>query len=71
MGEGKPRRELPITVIDSGKSVTEEAHAAPPRDADEGPRTLGQPAPPCVLFVGDTAISEAEIAREMQHHRAG
>lgn len=33
------------------------------------PRTLGQPAP-CLLFVGDTGISEAEIAREMQFHRA-
>lgn len=38
-------------------------------DADDGPRTLGAPAP-CLLFVGDTAISEADIAREMQHHRA-
>jgi peptidyl-prolyl cis-trans isomerase C len=37
-------------------------------DADDAPRTFGQP-PPCLLFVGDTAISEAEIAREMQHHR--
>ncbi len=35
-----------------------------------GPRTLGAPAP-CVLHVGDTPISEADIAREMQHHRAG
>jgi len=39
-------------------------------DAGDGPRTLGSPAP-CLLFVGDTAISEADIAREMQHHRAG
>ncbi|HEY0939808.1 MAG TPA: peptidylprolyl isomerase [Steroidobacter sp.] len=31
--------------------------------------SLGQPAP-CHLFVGDTAISEADIAREMQYHRA-
>lgn len=38
-------------------------------DTDDGPRTLGAPAP-CHLFVGDTAISEADIAREMQHHRA-
>ncbi len=38
-------------------------------DTDDGPRTLGSP-PPCVLHVGDTAISEADIAREMQHHRA-
>lgn len=36
----------------------------------DGPRTLGTP-PPCVLFVADTPISEADIAREMQHHRAG
>ncbi|MBV6418404.1 MAG: Chaperone SurA [Steroidobacteraceae bacterium] len=38
-------------------------------DVDDGPRTLGQAAP-CVLFVGDTPIDEAAIAREMQHHRA-
>lgn len=38
-------------------------------DVDDGPRTLGQPAP-CVLHVGDTPIDEAAIAREMQHHRA-
>lgn len=25
---------------------------------------------PCTLFVGDTPIDEADIAREMQHHRA-
>lgn len=35
----------------------------------EEKRSLGQPAP-CLLFVGETAISEAEIAREMQHHPA-
>ncbi|WP_028839763.1 peptidylprolyl isomerase [Thermomonas fusca] len=69
MGESKPRRELPITVIDSGKSVTEEAHAHHHDHADEGPRSLGQAAPSW-LFVGDVAISEAEIAREMQFHRA-
>ncbi len=42
------------------------------RDQDakgEGPRTLGQPAS-CYLFVGDTPISEALIAQEMQYHRA-
>ena len=38
-------------------------------DTDDGPRSLGTPAP-CLLFVGDTPISEAEIAQEMQHHRA-
>ncbi len=70
MDASKPRqRELPITVIDSGKAVPEEAHAHHHDHADEGPRTLGQPAP-AFLFVGDTAISEAEIAREMQFHRA-
>lgn len=69
MEASKPRRELPITVIDSGKSVTEEAHAHHHDHADEGPRSLGQAAP-AWLFVGDVAISEAEIAREMQFHRA-
>lgn len=34
-----------------------------------GSRSLGQPAP-CLLFVGDEPISEADIAREMQFHRA-
>lgn len=69
MEEGKPRRELSITVIDSGKSVTEEAHAHHHDHADEGPRSLGQAAP-TYLFVGGVAISEADIAREMQFHRA-
>lgn len=62
-------RALPITVIDSQKPVAEEAHAHHHDHAEEGPRSLGQPAP-CLLFVADTAISEADIAREMQHHRA-
>ncbi len=70
MGERRPgSRELPITVIDSGKSVAQEAHAHHHDEAGEGPRTLGQAAP-SYLSVGDTAISEAEIAREMQFHRA-
>lgn len=69
MGQSKRLRELPITVIDSGKTVAEEAHAHHHDHADEGPRSLGQPAP-AFLFVGDTAISEADIAREMQFHRA-
>ncbi len=61
-------RSLPITVIDSRNSVTEDAHA---HDADtgEGPRSLGRPSP-CLLFVADTPISESDIAQEMQHHRA-
>lgn len=62
-----PRR-LPLTVIDSQQPVAEEAHAHHD-DADAGPRTLGAPAP-CLLFVGDTPISEADIAQEMQFHRA-
>lgn len=69
METGKPRRELPITVIDSGKPMTEEAHAHHHDHADEGPHSLGQAAP-AYLFVGAVAISEAEIAREMQFHRA-
>ncbi len=70
MDERKPGlRELPITVIDSGKSVAQEAHAHHHDAAGEGPRTLGQSAP-SYLFVGQLAISEAEIAREMQFHRA-
>ncbi len=35
----------------------------------EEKRSFGQPAP-CLLFVGETAISEADIAREMQFHSA-
>lgn len=70
MNASKPRpRELPITVIDSGKPAAQEASEHQHDHADDGPRTLGQPAP-AFLFVGDTAISEAEIAREMQFHRA-
>ena len=35
----------------------------------EEKRSFGQPAP-CLLFVGETAISEADVAREMQFHPA-
>src|SRR5690606_21712851 len=70
MGEAKPvPRELPITVIDSDKPAAEEAHDHHHDGAGEGPRSLGRPSP-CRLFVADTAISEADIAREMQFHRA-
>lgn len=60
---------LPITVIDSAQPVPAEAGHHHHADADQGPRSLGQPAP-CHLFVDDLAISEADIAREMQFHRA-
>ncbi|MEX5404378.1 peptidylprolyl isomerase [Stenotrophomonas sp. WED208] len=60
---------LPITVIDSAAPVPAEAHSHHHDAAEQGPRSLGQPAP-CRLFVDETAISEADIAREMQHHRA-
>jgi peptidyl-prolyl cis-trans isomerase C len=64
----RTQRDVPITVIDSDKPVPLEArdHHG---DHEDGPRSLGRPAP-CMLFVADTAISEADIAREMQHHRA-
>lgn len=68
MAASTPRR-LPLAVIDSQQPIAADAHAHHHDDAGDGPRTLGQPAP-CLLFVGDTAISEAEIAREMQFHRA-
>jgi peptidyl-prolyl cis-trans isomerase C len=65
---GQLPRILPITVIDSAQPVPAEA-GHHHDDAGQGPRSLGQPAP-CHLFVDDLAISEADIAREMQHHRA-
>lgn len=36
-------------------------------EVEQGPRSIGQPAP-VFLHVGDTPISEADIAREMQYH---
>lgn len=62
-------RRIPLTIIDSNKPVVQEAHEHQHDSKAEGPRTLGQPAP-SYLFVADTPISEAEIAQEMQHHRA-
>ncbi|MBA0380586.1 MULTISPECIES: peptidylprolyl isomerase [Stenotrophomonas] len=64
---GSLPRILPITVIDSDKSVP--AEAGHHHEQDAGTRGLGQPAP-CSLYVQDTAINEADIAREMQFHRA-
>lgn len=66
---GSLPRILPITVIDSAQPVPAEAHHHHEDAAQQGPRSLGQPAP-CSLFVDDTPISEADIAREMQFHRA-
>lgn len=66
---GSLPRILPITVIDSAQPVPAEAHHHHDDAAQQGQRSLGQPEP-CSLFVDDTPISEAEIAREMQFHRA-
>ena len=63
------RRVLPVTVIGPQKPDAEDAHAHRHDPVEAGPRSLGRPAP-CLLFVADTAISEADIAREMQFHRA-
>ncbi|HVA41694.1 MAG TPA: peptidylprolyl isomerase [Candidatus Binataceae bacterium] len=52
-------------VMPAAPNTHEHPHDGP----GEVPRSFGQPAP-CYLFVGATPISEAEIAREMQHHRA-
>jgi len=62
-------RRIPLTIIGSAKPVMQEAREHQHDAKGEGPRTLGQPAP-CYLFVGDTSISEAQIAQEMQYHRA-
>ncbi|MEO6227353.1 MAG: peptidylprolyl isomerase [Thermomonas sp.] len=64
----KTSRALPITIIDSSNSMVDDVHDHQ-GDAADGPRSLGRPAP-CALYVGDTPISEAQIAQEMQHHRA-
>ena len=52
-------------TLRAAPSAQEHKHAGP---GDE-PRSFGQPAR-CYLFVGTMPIGEAEIAREMQHHRA-
>ena len=64
----KTPRALPITIIDSSNSMVDDVHDHHGDEAD-GPRSLGRPAP-CALYVSDTPISEAQIAQEMQHHRA-
>lgn len=62
-------QRIPLTIIDSNKPVTQEAHEHHHDKQGEGARSLGQPAP-CYLFVGELPISEAQIAQEMQYHRA-
>lgn len=56
------KREIPV-VMDQG------ALSDAVRALDPGRPSLGN-RPPVFLRVADTEISEAEIAREMQHHRA-
>lgn len=71
------RTIIPI-LLDSGPPVPAASGAAPRpglagHDHDHAAATPGQPVPgpaPVFVQVGTTAISEAEIAREMQHHRA-
>jgi peptidyl-prolyl cis-trans isomerase C len=60
-------RVRPIAMVEAPKPAAEvgDDHA---REGREAARTLGQPAP-CYLFVGETGITEADIAQEMQHHR--
>ncbi len=69
VGTNPDARRIPLTIIGSSKPVIQEAHDHQQDTKGDGPRTLGQPAP-CYLFVGDTPISEAAIAQEMQYHRA-
>lgn len=61
-------RRIPLRVAKPTRPVLPEAPAHGP-EAAGARRSLGQPAP-CYLFVAERAISEAEIAQEMQHHRA-
>lgn len=62
-------RRIPLRVANPAKPVLPEPGGHQHGPADRGPRSFGQPAP-CYLYVAEQAISEAEIAREMQHHRA-
>lgn len=64
------RRVLPVTVIGpQAPDAAGDTHAHRHDPAEAESRSPGRPAP-CLLYVADTAISEAEIAREMQFHRA-
>ncbi|MBB5016416.1 peptidylprolyl isomerase [Rehaibacterium terrae] len=69
MSRTMPSRTIPI-VMDAG-ALSEAAKSR--TDAHDHAGDPGQPLPgpaPVNLWVGDTAISEAEIAREMQYHPA-
>lgn len=55
-----------IPAVDVSGHSHEHRHTYDHR-ANKAPQLEEQPAP-CLLFVGETAISEAEIAREMQFH---
>ena len=57
----------PVTMTEGLKPVAGDAHGRS-RNGSKDARTLGQP-PPCSLFVAETGITEADIAREMQDHR--
>jgi hypothetical protein len=61
-------RAIPI-VMDAGALSDASAKAASHDHADDPSQPLAGPAPVFVM-VGDTPIDEAEIAREMQFHRA-
>jgi peptidyl-prolyl cis-trans isomerase C len=73
------RLNIPVLLEDAppkasagAKHASAPAHGHPHADddhADDPSQPLPGPAP-VLVHVGDTAISEAEIAREMQHHRS-
>lgn len=63
------RRDIPI-VMDEGALSTASIAAADSHDHDHDEPRAPLPGPaPVLLRVGDTEIDEAEVAREMQHHR--
>lgn len=60
-----PPRRIDITNLEPAQPVLDVPDSAVAQEA----RSLGQPSP-VNLFVADTPISEADIAREMQYHPA-
>lgn len=66
-------RDIPIVMDPGALSAAARAQAAAETRAHDHADTGAQPLPgpaPVYLRVGETEIGEAEIAREMQHHRA-